>query len=234
MRLFLVVNYSVGILQSDHIFDDLDGNVNLIAIRENNYYIISFFQIGESHVDVQRTASNDQTGTACLSFSADQKCIGMCLFMIFLLSYCYTINTTTDNGLYESPKLATATKSGSAKQSAPTVVRSNSSWTVYDSAVVVVIRLKPKTVNGPLRNENTLCRSANGWRCESQSELSEHDFLQSNKTKLKCSRNFSISTSSHCSCSFSFPNKLLVRNNELLVCDDIRFSKRNLFRKTWQ
>lgn len=161
----------------------------------------------------------------------------MCLFMIFLISYCYTINTATDNGLHESPKLATAsaTKSVPAKQSASTVVPSNNSWTAYDRTVVIV-RLKPKTVNVPPRNENTRCRQSpppDGCCCDSLSELSDRDFLQSNKTKLKCSRNSSVSSAPHCSCSISLTNKHLVRNSEL-SSENSRFSKRNLLRETWQ
>lgn len=42
-------------------------------------------QIGESHVDVQRTASSDVTATACTSYSL-ARCIGSCL-LVLILSY---------------------------------------------------------------------------------------------------------------------------------------------------
>lgn len=42
-------------------------------------------QIGESHVDVQRTASSDVTATACTSYSL-ARCIGSCL-LVLIFSY---------------------------------------------------------------------------------------------------------------------------------------------------
>lgn len=52
--------------------------LTLIQLRSS-----SVFQVGESHVDVQRTAaSNDQTDTACLSFLPNKYCIGLCTLLI--------------------------------------------------------------------------------------------------------------------------------------------------------
>lgn len=48
------------------------------------------FQVGESHVDVQRTTTNNLTGTACAHSSPDQKCIGLSLLLILLISYYYS------------------------------------------------------------------------------------------------------------------------------------------------
>ncbi|KAG4065803.1 hypothetical protein HA402_012481, partial [Bradysia odoriphaga] len=47
-------------------------------------------QIGESHVDVQRTASKDETGTACRNFAPNKQCIE-CFQSTFLYEgRCYT------------------------------------------------------------------------------------------------------------------------------------------------
>lgn len=46
------------------------------------------FQVGESHVDVQRTAAaNDQTDSACLKFVPNKYCIGLCCTLLILSTY---------------------------------------------------------------------------------------------------------------------------------------------------
>lgn len=57
------------------------------------FFITNVFshQIGESHVDVQRTASKDETGTACRNFAPNKQCIGLC-FLLILMSYLLRTN----------------------------------------------------------------------------------------------------------------------------------------------
>lgn len=50
-------------------------------------------------MDVQRTASNDLTGTACQNFSPDQQCIGLCLLFIIFYSIILHNRFTQNNTL---------------------------------------------------------------------------------------------------------------------------------------
>lgn len=63
-----------------------------------SFFSIEFIQVGESHVDVQRTASaNDQTESACLKSSPNKHCIGLCLLLI--LTATYTLQMASINSI---------------------------------------------------------------------------------------------------------------------------------------
>lgn len=63
-------------------------------------------QVGETHVDVQRTASsNDQTDSACLKSMPNKKCIGLCILLIVLTTY--TLQLASINSIVSLVNIAT-------------------------------------------------------------------------------------------------------------------------------
>lgn len=62
--------------------------------------------MGETHVDVQRTASsNDQTDSACIKSMPNRKCIGLCILLIVLTTY--TLQLASSNSIVSLVNIAT-------------------------------------------------------------------------------------------------------------------------------
>lgn len=66
----------------------------------SSFFVNQSLQVGESHVDVQRTASsNDQTGSACLKSMPNNKCIGLCILLIVLTTYTLQLASINNNSI---------------------------------------------------------------------------------------------------------------------------------------
>lgn len=74
-----------------HQVNEMKSAFNLIFIfrlLKYPYLHLHLLQVGESHVDVQRTASsNDQTDSACLKSLPNNYCIGLCCILLLLSTY---------------------------------------------------------------------------------------------------------------------------------------------------
>lgn len=59
------------------------------------FLIIICLQVREGHIDVQRTASDDVTSSACISYNDNHNCLGLLIFALASLYFSHFLYTSS-------------------------------------------------------------------------------------------------------------------------------------------